>query len=253
MSKQNTNENKQKYGNLGFYLVIALCAAMIGVSCWFAYTQTADNLSIQLDSALDSANDLAAEQRMAATTPVMTTARAAAYVPAATAAAIETKPEAPASTAASAQTTTETVTQTAAPLHCAAPLEGEILAAFSNGELVKSPTTGVWQTHNGVDIAASLGDEVRAMADGVVDAVEEDPLWGVCVTIDHQNGVKSRYCNLNAGLSVNTGDKVTCGMVIGAVGETADIESAMDAHLHFEVLRGDVYVDPAEVLESEAE
>lgn len=60
MSKQNTNENRSKYGNLGFYLVLALCTAMIGVSCWFAYTQTADNLSMQLDSALESVNDLAA-------------------------------------------------------------------------------------------------------------------------------------------------------------------------------------------------
>ncbi len=252
VKNSNTNETKNKYGNLSFYLVLALCAAMIGVSCWFAYTQTADNLTMQLDSALDSANDLTARLPETDITPIPTeaetTAAPAVYVPPAATRLPETDsvPETtaavrPENTAAS-ETVTETTSMTAKPAY---PITGEVIGAFSNGELVKSATTGVWQTHNGIDIAAAPGDEVRAMADGVIDAVEDDPLWGVSVTIDHQNGVQSRYCNLNAGLTVNTGDQVTGGTVIGAVGNTADMESGMEPHLHFEVLQGGAYVDPA--------
>ncbi len=264
MKNSNTNENKHKYGNLSFYLVLALCAAMIGVSCWFAYTQTADNLTIQIDSALDSANDLAAEYHETAISTTVTeapetTARAAAYVPPTVTAPLTTEAASTAAQEAAAllhpetqaETSTETIAEaTTAPLTCGYPITGEVIAAFSNGELVKSATTGVWQTHNGVDIAAAPGDEVRAMADGIVEAVEEDPLWGVCVTIDHQNGIFSRYCNLNAGVSVNIGDRVSCGMVIGAVGETADVESAMDPHLHFEVKQGNVYLDPSAYIDA---
>lgn len=259
VKNSNTNENRKNYGNLSFYLVLALCAVMIGVSCWFAYTQTADNLTIRLDSALDSANDAAARLPETGISPIpqetaMTSAGAAAYVPQT----VNIQPEIAPTQAAElqeaaviqpethAESTAETTTETIpADAPAAYPIVGEVLGAFSNGELVKSATTGVWQTHNGIDIAAAAGDEVRAMADGVVEAVEEDPLWGVSVTIDHQNGVRSRYCNLNAGLSVNTGDTVTCGMVIGAVGNTADMESAMPSHLHFEVMQGASYVDPA--------
>lgn len=249
MKNQNTNENRSKYGNLGFYLVLALCAVMIGVSCWFAYTQTANDLSMQLESALDPANERTARMPETDLTPIPTepetTAAPVVYVP--TEEIATTAQEVSLVQTIRTETASETVTETAA-LEAVHPLEGEILQPFSNGELVKSPTTGVWQTHNGVDIAAALGDEVRAMSDGIVEAVSEDPLWGVCVTIDHQNGMKSRYCNLNAGLTVNTGDTVTAGMVIGAVGDTADMESAVDAHLHFEIMQGNSYLDPEEFL-----
>ncbi|MDE6087085.1 MAG: peptidoglycan DD-metalloendopeptidase family protein [Oscillospiraceae bacterium] len=133
------------------------------------------------------------------------------------------------------------------------PLDGEIIETFSNGELVKSATTGVWQSHNGIDIAGTLGDAVCAMNSGIVKNIENNALWGVTITIDHQNGIYSRYCNLNTGVTVNAGDHVEAGTIIGAVGDTADIESAMDTHLHFEVLRGEIYLDPVAYIQSTEE
>lgn len=252
----NSDSNNSKRGQIGFYIVLALCAAMIGVSCWFAYTQTADDLTIQLESALDSAQDMAAELPTEASRPEttpQTTAREASYItPAVTEAA---KPSTPApmpdTTSATEQTETETVAIVTAAKLPVYPVNGEIIGEFSNGELVKSATTGVWQTHNGIDIACALGDEVSAMDAGIVEAIEEDPLWGVCVTIDHQNGIFSRYCGLNNGLTVNIGDSVTHGMVIGGAGNTADMESALDTHVHFEVLQGESYIDPVVYIEGE--
>ena len=128
------------------------------------------------------------------------------------------------------------------------PLEGEILNEFSNGELVKSNTTGAWQTHNGIDISATLGDVVTASDSGTVSAVDEDPLWGYTVTIDHGNGIITKYCNLNSGVTVQVGQQVSSGEEIGAVGETADIETAEKSHLHFEVYKNGSFADPLSLM-----
>ncbi len=252
--KEYNYAKKQKTGHLSFWLVMLLCAAMIGVSCWFAYTQTSQDLEMELGSVLDR-EITAAKPETDLVRPAATEAPAAQatlpaakpYVPP------ETRPETAAAAAAlpaakpHAETVTEAVTEPTAPPHQPSrfPVDGEIIQSFSGGELVKSPTTGVWQTHNGIDIAASLGDAVYPMDDGIVLKVEDDPLWGISVTIDHQNGIYSRYCSLNAGVTVTEGDSVTNTSPIGAVGDTADVESSQATHLHFEVMQGETYIDPA--------
>lgn len=255
-----------KSGHLAFYLVLTVCTAMVGVSCWFAYTQTANDLTIQLDSAMDSVSDMAAAELESSIakpeTSDPTETQASAYVPPVSTTPPPTEAVIPdteqvaltvteAADEVQTEASAENVTEFTSANPPCRPLEGEILEEFSNGELVKSSTTGVWQTHNGVDIAGTLGDAVCAMDSGIVTSIDEDPLWGVCVTIDHQNGIFSRYCNLNAGLSVNMGDAVKNGDVIGALGDTADIESAMDTHLHLEVLQGEHYLDPIAYIDGE--
>ena len=124
------------------------------------------------------------------------------------------------------------------------PVDGEVAQPFSDGELVKSLTTGTWQTHNGVDILAEQGVPVRAMDNGTVVEVVNDPLWGICVSVDHENGIVSRYCNLSPNVGVQEGDTVESGQTLGTVGDSADIESKMESHLHFEVTKGGDYIDP---------
>ena len=120
---------------------------------------------------------------------------------------------------------------------------------YSGGELVRSKTTGAWQTHNGADIKADLGDSVTACDSGTISAVENDPLWGVTVTIDHGNGIVTKYCGLNSDTSVQTGQEVSRGEEIGTVGNTADIESSEECHLHLEVMKNGAYVDPMEEIQ----
>ena len=82
------------------------------------------------------------------------------------------------------------------------PVEGEIINPYSNGELVKSETLGVWKTHDGIDIAAELGTEVKSATGGKVISVRDDPLWGICVIIDHYDGYEGHYYGLDKALSV---------------------------------------------------
>ncbi|MDE5792659.1 MAG: M23 family metallopeptidase [Oscillospiraceae bacterium] len=275
MKQANSKTHKVKH--FSFYLVMLLCMVMVSIACWFAYTQTKNQLVLELDSAVNSINNNDIEVMEMETAIPRTTIPATEFEPELES---ETKPEtfitqpvasvqqlqtAPTETQPITQpviiidapetapiiiteiqqdiTETTTIAFTSSKPACY-PLQGEIIEPFSNGELVKSATTGVWQSHNGIDIAGTLGDTVCAMDSGVVQNIENHALWGVTVTIDHQNGIYSRYCNLNTGLTVNAGDKVEAGTVIGALGDTADIESALETHLHFEVLRGEIYIDP---------
>ena len=48
------------------------------------------------------------------------------------------------------------------------PVDGEVSHPFSNGELVKSETLGVWKTHDGCDILCPLGTDVKSMSAGTV-------------------------------------------------------------------------------------
>ncbi len=129
------------------------------------------------------------------------------------------------------------------------PVNGDIINPFSNYELVPSKTVpDLFKTHNGTDIKAELGTQVKSMSTGKVTQVKDDALLGICVTIDHGNGVIANYCNLNKSLLVSEGSSVNAGTVIGSVGDTAISEKADGPHLHLEVLKNSKYIDPIEAI-----
>ena len=128
------------------------------------------------------------------------------------------------------------------------PLKGEVLLAFSVDQLVYSPTLADWRTHDGVDISAAPGSTVLAATSGTVASVEDDPMMGTTVTIDHEGGYTTVYANLQAKPTVLPGDLVTAGQIIGAVGSTAAAEAAQSPHLHFSVTQDGEAVDPSEFL-----
>ena len=123
-----------------------------------------------------------------------------------------------------------------------------MLAAFSADALVYNAVLADWRTHEGVDIAAKPGAAVQSSCAGTVAVVEDDPLMGTTVVIDHKDGYRTTYANLQAVPTVKAGDTVTAGQVIGAVGTTAVVESATP-HLHFSVTRNGETVDPNKFLE----
>ena len=111
--------------------------------------------------------------------------------------------------------------------------------------LTYNATTQDWRVHNGVDLAAPLGQEVRAAKSGTVSAVFEDEYYGYTVVVQHEGGYASHYCNLEEAPAVVAGDTVTAGQVLGTVGSTALIEAAEEPHLHFEVYLNGESVNPA--------
>ena len=128
------------------------------------------------------------------------------------------------------------------------PVKGEVLRDFSLEVLSPDPTLGDWRTHSGMDIAAAQGEKVLALRAGTVSMVYDDGLMGTTVVIDHGDGLTSTYCNLASSPSVQKGDTVDTGTILGTVGESALAESGMASHLHLETrMDGDI-VDPSEYL-----
>ncbi|MDO4842622.1 MAG: M23 family metallopeptidase, partial [Phoenicibacter congonensis] len=124
---------------------------------------------------------------------------------------------------------------------------GTLLREYSADALVFSPTMQDWRTHSGVDIAAPVGTAVRAMAAGKVTAVREDEMLGWVVEIAHGSYVAS-YCNVQEGVSVREGDTVGIGDQIGGVGQQARLEIGDEPHLHLEVRKDGVTLDPLSVM-----
>lgn len=127
-------------------------------------------------------------------------------------------------------------------------VSGEVFNAFTGDEMVKSKTFGDWRTHAGIDIAAKVGSEVHAISDGTVKDVYEDALMGHTVVVEHKE-VISKYSNLAPEITVKKGDKITVGTVIGKVGSSAAAECMEVEHLHLEVLRDGVQIDPMSLVE----
>ena len=220
----------------GFYIVLFLCVAAIGVSGYFLL-----------------ADSMGPTQSVANPTQVVVTPPPA--LPPVTQEPAPPPPPVPVTPAPTQPATpppvpppTPTPVPTPAALVFTWPVKGEVLAAHSVETLAYDETMGDWRTHAGMDIAATLGTQVVAAAQGTVIDVSFDELMGATVTVEHQDGLESKYCNLAAKPTVAVGDEVETGSVIGSVGATAAAEGARASHLHFELSKDGAAVDPLDYL-----
>ena len=201
----------------GYYIALVLCAAAIGIS-GFLYYRNADkpNPSANGETVMHPQND----------TPVVATN------PDGSPADVPTDPEKP-------------------PMKTAAPVEGQTVAVYAMDSLTYNETPRDWRIHNGIDIAAEAGTEVRAAADGEVYTVYEDEQMGMTVVIRHENGYTTKYSSLDKAVTVKPGDAVTTGQTIGTVGNTALMESAIGDHVHFTVTCNGETMNPNDFLMQE--
>lgn len=121
--------------------------------------------------------------------------------------------------------------------------EYTIDVGYSDAELVFNPTQGHWATHQGVDLIAEAGTAVKCSFDGTVKTVTDDSFHGTTVVISHDGGYETTYKLLDE-VSLKVGDKVAEGDTIGTVSGDALAEIAQGAHLHLELSKDGVLVDP---------
>lgn len=129
------------------------------------------------------------------------------------------------------------------------PLKGEIQKMYSIDKVIYSKTLEQWKTHDGIDIAADEGTEVKSIEKGVVDSVENDSFYGITIQIEHKSGYRSVYCNLDENVYVSVGESVVKGQKIGKVGNTSVGEYLDDPHLHFMLYLNDESIDPTYIFE----
>ncbi len=124
------------------------------------------------------------------------------------------------------------------------PVEGEILKDFSKDNLVYSETLQEWTTHTGLDIKAEKTTVVKAAEKGVVKSIKNDPRYGLTIVVEHEDGFQTVYANLLTSEFVVENEKVEKGQSLGTVGNTAAFEVADEPHLHFEIIKDSIQVDP---------
>ncbi len=124
------------------------------------------------------------------------------------------------------------------------PVEGEKIKDYSKDNLVYSSTLDEWTTHLGIDFTAEKTDIVKAAADGKVKSIKNDPRYGLTVVIEHENGFESIYSSLLTAEFINVGEEVKQGQTIATVGNTARFEISDETHIHFEIKKDGINVDP---------
>lgn len=128
------------------------------------------------------------------------------------------------------------------------PVEGEISKEYAQENLVYSETLQEWVTHSGIDIKADKTTVVKSAEKGTVKTIKNDPRYGLTIVVEHANGYKTVYANLLTSEFVVEGEKVEKGQSLGTVGNTAVFEIADEPHLHFEILKDSMPVNPSDFI-----
>ena len=127
------------------------------------------------------------------------------------------------------------------------PLDEYTLGQVYSEEHVFNPTHKYWHPHEGLDLNAEAGSNVKCVFDGTVKEVTSDSYYGTTVTISHQDGFETVYKLLDE-VTLKAGDKISKGDVIGKVSDTALDEIASGAHLHLELYKDGKPINPMDYL-----
>ncbi|MDH7500182.1 MAG: peptidoglycan DD-metalloendopeptidase family protein [candidate division NC10 bacterium] len=121
------------------------------------------------------------------------------------------------------------------------PSQGDLIASFGRRE---HPRYHTFTFNKGIDIAAPMGEEIRAVFEGIVLFADWFRGYGRLAIIDHGQGFFSLYAHASE-LMVKAGDKVSPRQVIGKVGDSASPEGP---RLHFEIRQDGKPMDPLQWL-----
>ncbi len=114
--------------------------------------------------------------------------------------------------------------------------EGVIIKTFGESE---NKELKIVTFNNGVDISATVGATVFAVAQGVVSQIGFLPTFGNIIIVRHANAYLTVYANLSE-VKVAKGESVSAGQALGLVGKSAQGGGLV----HFEVWHGRNKYDP---------
>ena len=233
----------------GFYIVLFLCAAVIGVSAWMMATgnETMENDPVKSNNASfdDKRVETVIVPAQSGTAETGTEALEA-DAPAVNTEGLAETTEVQASEAVAA-VEEQPALEAAAPIYVW-PVAGQVERAHSSDTLSYDQTLRDWRTHEGIDIIAELGAPVVAAHSGSVESIVQDSLYGTVVTVSHGDGTRTIYANLAENPPVTVGDWIDCGTTIGSVGSTALCEISQTSHLHFAITVNGTAADPMDYL-----
>ena len=109
----------------------------------------------------------------------------------------------------------------------------------------KHPILGYTKMHRGLDFAAPSGTPVFAAGDGIFEKVGWNGSYGKYIRIRHTGTYKTAYAHLSGfHKNVRVGKRISQGKIIGYVGTTG---RSTGPHLHYEVIKNNVQVNPMKI------
>lgn len=235
MKYYETSKFPKAVGSVGFYSIIAVCIVAIGAISWFAVSRYnkasqkgSPNPQISESTPSDTKNSVPDTENK--------------------------EPESPPAVApnesAEAQTYEQSVPfEESVTYSLPITAGGKFLKDYSDTTLQYSATYGDMRLHKGLDIAAPLGSEIKAVSSGTVLEISDDALLGKCVTVEHAGSVTVKYCGFDT-LAVSDGESVLAGRVLGTLG-TVPSECADDSHIHIEIKKDGKPISPSEIFKTE--
>lgn len=118
------------------------------------------------------------------------------------------------------------------------------VAGFITRGPTDSTTDSTAGPHSGLDIAVPVGTQVRSAGAGIVEEVGESAEYGHFIRIMHSGDYESLYGHL-AKVLVVKGAKINAGHAIALSGNSG---RSTAPHLHFEIRRAGVFIDPLSVI-----
>jgi murein DD-endopeptidase MepM/ murein hydrolase activator NlpD len=121
-------------------------------------------------------------------------------------------------------------------------LRGEVVGRYGNET---HPRFGTVTFNNGIDVRASQGEPVRAVARGRVDFTSSDyGSYGQMLILNHGSGYYTLYAHLS-NIAVGRGQEVASGQVVGSAGDSGSLKGTI---LHFEIRQGRQSLNPLDWL-----
>ncbi len=127
------------------------------------------------------------------------------------------------------------------------PAPTEISSRF--GGRANPFTGGGGEMHPGLDFRGEIGDPIKATATGVVNFAGYQNGYGNIVRITHSSGYETMFAHMSA-INVQVGATVKAGEVVGEVGSTG---RSTGPHLHYEIRKDGVAIDPERFLTVKAQ
>ena len=115
------------------------------------------------------------------------------------------------------------------------------VAPSKNGAPIAAPKQR-YRTHMGIDYSAPTGTPIFSVATGKVVHLGYSGAFGNLIILEHPGNYRTYYAHLsNYNVELEVGNEVRRGLEIGYVGSTG---RSTGPHLHFELRKDGVYVDP---------
>ncbi len=124
------------------------------------------------------------------------------------------------------------------------PIKGDIIKNYSDTALQYDSTYNDMRLHNGIDIACKENSQVVSASAGIVTEVTDTTDFGKVITIDHKDGLVTKYCGIDTSY-VKQGEQVAISTLLGTV-KNPPCECMDKCHIHIECYQDGKLCSPIE-------